>query len=82
MNIDLNIEQRDTVLAALRWYEHSGMGDTDNRPDWLQAIACPEPGDTTSLCDESIIELCEVIEGTRPSVYKSDEELSALEDDS
>ena len=56
------IEERNTVLAALRWYQYSGMADPGNRPDWLQDIACPGPDggcDTTSLCDEGIDELCE-----------------------
>lgn len=61
INISLDTEQRNTVLAALRWYQHSGMGDPDRRPNWLQKIACPGPDggcDTTSLCDEGIDELC------------------------
>lgn len=55
--IELNTEQRDTVLAALEYYQHSGMGDPANRPEWLHDIACPPPGDTTSLDGIGIHEL-------------------------
>lgn len=62
INISLDAEQQNTIIAALRWYQHSGMGDPSNRPDWLQELACPGPDggcDSTSLCDEDIDELCE-----------------------
>ena len=61
INISLNAEQRNTVIAALRWYQHCGMGDPGNRPDWLQDIACAALNggcDTASLCDAGIDELC------------------------
>ena len=65
VTIELYPEELDTVLAALRWYQHRGMGDTDNRPDWLQEIACPDGGTMTSLCDESIDALCERVDPAR-----------------
>ncbi len=61
--LSLHSERLDTILAALRWYQHSGMGDTDNRPDWLHVIA--DPDDISSLCDEGIDELCEAIRRDR-----------------
>ncbi len=54
----LNEDERNTVLAALRWYQHSGMGEPSTRPDWLQDIACPSE-DATSLDVTSIDALCE-----------------------
>lgn len=43
-----------TIIAALRYYQANGMGDTDNRPDWLQKLACPDGGNMTSLDDKGI----------------------------
>jgi len=51
-------EQLNTVLAALRFYQHSGMCEPANRPDWLQAIACPTEDDT-SLDSVGVDRLCE-----------------------
>ena len=59
--LSLDTNETATVLAALRWYQHSGMGDPYRRPDWLQDIACPDPRSTTSLDDSGIDELCERI---------------------
>ena len=53
----LNEDERNTVLAALRWYQHSGMGNPVNRPVWLQDIVCSPAG--TWLCDNGIDALCE-----------------------
>lgn len=57
MTIELNTEELNTVQAALEYYQHCGMGEPCNRPDWLHETACPEPGDTTSLDDGGIHEL-------------------------
>ncbi len=54
----LNEDERNTVLAALRWYQHSGMGELANRPEWLQDIVCPSE-DATSLDLAGIDALCE-----------------------
>jgi len=59
--IDLDREELATVLAALRYYQDSGMGDPFNRPDWLHDIAVPDDGSDTSLDAEAIDELCERI---------------------
>lgn len=53
----VTLQQHATILAALRWYQACGMGDPDSRPDWLHDIAWAN-GDTTSLDDEGIDELC------------------------
>jgi hypothetical protein len=54
-------DERNTILAALRYYQHCSMGEPDNRPDWLQDIACPDPDNCTSLDETEISELCERI---------------------
>ena len=64
--IELNTEQRDTVLAALEYYRRCGMGEPANRPEWLHDIACPPPFDTTSLDDGGIRELRLRISGDKP----------------
>ena len=64
--IELNTEQRNTVLAALEYYQYCGMGEPANRPEWLHDIACPEPGGTTSLDDGGIHELRLRISGDKP----------------
>lgn len=48
----------DTILAALRFYQHCGMGDPVNRPVWLHDIAA---NNDTSLDDNGIDKLCETI---------------------
>lgn len=47
-----------TILAALRFYQQSGMGDPDNRSDEIHDIAT-SGGDDTSMDDEGIDDLCE-----------------------
>ena len=59
--IHLQAEELHTVQAALEFYRDSGMGEPCNRPDWLHEIACPEPGDTTSLDAAGIHELSVLI---------------------
>ena len=65
--IHLHDDELATVQAALEFYRDSGMGDPANRPEWLHDIACPEPGDTTSLDDDGIRELRLRISGKNPS---------------
>lgn len=53
-------QERNTILAALRWYECSGFGDPQRQPDWVFDIA--SDGDTnTTLNDEAIDHLCQRI---------------------
>lgn len=58
--ISVEPDELNTILAALRYYQQSGMGEPSNRPDWLQEIACPDD-DATSLSDSEIDRLCEEI---------------------
>lgn len=58
--IHVDAQQINTLLAALRYYQRQGMCEPDNRPDWLQAIACPTDDDT-SEDEEGVDELCELI---------------------
>lgn len=51
-------DELNTILAALRYYQHNGMGEPNNRPDWLEDIACPTEDDT-SLDAEGIDFLCD-----------------------
>ncbi len=67
----LNEDERNTVLAALRWYQHTGMGEPSTRPDWLQDIACPSE-DATSLDDAGISTLCERLNGSGEVDHASD----------
>lgn len=53
-------DELNTILAALRFYQAAGMGEPENRPDWLHDIASPDgSGTTTSLDAEGIDGLCE-----------------------
>lgn len=52
-------QETATILAALRYYQHCGMGEPNNRPDWLHEIATN--GDVTSLDANEIDALCERI---------------------
>lgn len=58
--IHCDSDEFNTILAALRFYQASGMGDPSNRSDWLQEIACPTQ-DSTSLDDAGIDDLCQRI---------------------
>ncbi len=53
-------QDRNTILAALRYYQMQGLGDPTNRPDAIHNIAT---GDETeiSLDADGIDELCERI---------------------
>ncbi|KAA0573418.1 hypothetical protein [Azospirillum sp. Sh1] len=51
-------QERDTILAALRFYQSKGMGDPFNRPDDIHDIAT-NGGDGISLDDAGIDALCE-----------------------
>lgn len=59
MNINITIDraERDTILAALRWYQHCGMGDSMSRPRWVHEIATSTCG--AYLNDAGIDGLCE-----------------------
>lgn len=56
--IDINQEQLNTILAALRFYQESGMGEPANRPQHINDIATYGDQDG-SLNDEGIDQLCE-----------------------
>lgn len=56
----LNQTERATILAALRFYQESGMGDPTNRSEEIHAIATNND-ELTSLDDEGIDDLCERI---------------------
>ena len=49
-----------TIMAALRYYQEKGMGNPDNRSDWIHDLST-NGGDVTSLDDEGIDKLCEGI---------------------
>ncbi|KSQ21598.1 hypothetical protein APB26_31930 [Pseudomonas aeruginosa] len=51
---------RNTVLAALRYYQGQGMGEPDNRSDSIHDIAT-NGGDDESLDEWGIEELCQSI---------------------
>lgn len=49
---------RNTILAALRVYQHAGMGEPINRPDDIHDIATNN-GRDISMDDDGIDDLCE-----------------------
>lgn len=51
-------QERDTILAALRFYQSKGLGDPANRPDEIHDIATCG-GEGISLDDAGIDDLCE-----------------------
>jgi hypothetical protein len=53
----LNQSERATILAALRFYQESGMGDPTNRSEEIHAIATNND-ELTSLDDDGIDDLC------------------------
>lgn len=56
----LDAQDRNTILAALRYYQMQGMGEPVNRPDAIHDIATD--GDTQISMDaDAIDELCERI---------------------
>lgn len=59
--LHVNEDERNTILAALRYYQRDGMGEPGNRPDWLHDLACPDVGRCTSLDADGIDALCERI---------------------
>lgn len=56
LHVPLTGQELNTILAALRFYLDEGMGEPSNRPNWLQALACPTDNNT-SLDDQGIDDL-------------------------
>ena len=56
---EIDEDEFNTILGALRFYQKAGMSEPFKRPDWLHDIVCPDPGANTSLSDEEIDRLCE-----------------------
>lgn len=56
----LTQEEHATILAALRYYQERGQGDPNNRSDAIHDIAT-SGGDITSLDDDGIDDLCELL---------------------
>lgn len=71
---------RNTILAALRYYQSQGLGDPDKRPDDIHEIAT-NGGDDISLNDAGIDSLCEAIntEAFERALNVHDDAVSALE---
>ncbi len=65
--LSLTPEELGTVLAALRHYQSSGMGDPSNRPLPIHEIAT-DGGELVSLDDEDIDALCERLNLRTPLV--------------
>lgn len=78
--IHLHTEELNTVQAALEFYRDSGMGEPARRPDWLHEIACPEPGDTTTLDAAGIHELSVLISDSEALRTGSKTKSAALSD--
>lgn len=55
----LDHAEHSTVMAALRFYQHHGMGEPFNRPDWLHDLASDGGAVDASLNADAIDELCE-----------------------
>lgn len=58
MLVDLDLDERATIMAALPHYQEHRYGDPLNRPDHLQEIA-DDDGVTSSLDDQGIDERVE-----------------------
>lgn len=54
----LNNQDRNTILAALRFYQENGQGDPDNRSDEIHGIATGG-GEDVSMDGAGIDDLCE-----------------------
>lgn len=74
------IESADlnTILAALRYYQESGMGEAGNRSDAIHDIAT-DNGNDTSLDNEGIDALCEAL-NSGDVVLASKQELIAIDE--
>lgn len=60
--VTLSVMDIATILAALRHYQESGFGDSDNRPEHIWEISVNgDGGKYTSYGDEDIDDLCERI---------------------
>jgi hypothetical protein len=57
LNISLTRQERATLSAALRYYQHEGQGEPCNRSDDIHDLATCG-GDEISLDDAGIDELC------------------------
>lgn len=57
--IELDQQELNTVLAALRFYQENGQGDPYNRSDAIHEIATFD--DETSMDADGIDALCEKI---------------------
>lgn len=57
---NLTSQDRNTILAALRYYQANGQGDPANRSSDIQDIATNGDKDI-SMDDEGIDDLCERI---------------------
>jgi hypothetical protein len=60
MAFALEYAHRNTILAALRYYQELGKGEPANRSDSIHDIAT-DGGDDISLDSDGIDELCEEI---------------------
>lgn len=59
MKIDITTQERNTILAALRYYQSEGLADDPGRrSDLIHAIATGDDQDS-SLDGEGIDSLCE-----------------------
>jgi hypothetical protein len=61
ITIDVDRAEQATILAALRYYQQSGLSDPDNRSDEIHDIATGGGNIVSSLDDEAIDELCDRI---------------------
>lgn len=69
MLLEIDNQDRNTLLAALRAYQEAGYGDPAKRPDYLHEIATD--GDCEISADDvGIDELCERINCALPLAGK------------
>ncbi len=60
ITVQVTAQEFHTIIAALRFYQESGMGDPGNRSDDIHDIAC-NGDETVSLDAVGIDNLCERI---------------------
>lgn len=71
--ITIDPQERNTILAALRYYQKQGMGDPDNREDWIHEIAT-DGENQISMDDAGIDALCEKVNPAETDTTPEDDD--------
>ena len=83
VDIRLDADERDALLAALSFYREFGFGkrmglsSSSVQPGWVQDLACPD-GNSTPLYGKGLIDLFARLLHSRGAVMFADQPLSSL----